>query len=182
MDMANRYGHSPGSIACIYGTGKGMPEIRAAVNLGVSFVGTFGALMFVYDKWLWKKSCFGVRLSPVPDYSGTWKGVIKSCHNGGIEIECTLTIKQTWSEIVCKLTTDSSCSYSTAASICTKEGLNEGLVWRYINTPRNDCRPDMQMHHGVTKAKMNIKGELECDYYNCSRERNTCGTITFHRV
>lgn len=38
MDMANRYGHSPGSIACIYGTGKGMPEIRAAVNLGVSFV------------------------------------------------------------------------------------------------------------------------------------------------
>ena len=66
-------------------------------------------------------------------------------------------------------------------SISTEIGPNEGLVWRYINTPRNNCKADMQMHHGVSRATINNVGELECDYYNCSRERNTCGTIKFRK-
>jgi hypothetical protein len=137
--------------------------------------------MFVYDKWLWKVKICGIKLSLMPDYNGIWEGAICSSHNGGSMISCTLEIKQTWSEIVCRLKTDKSCSYSVAASISTEIGPNEGLVWRYINTPRNNCKADMQMHHGVSRATINNVGELECDYYNCSRERNTCGTIKFRK-
>ena len=140
-----------------------------AVFESPSLLGVFGMLMFVYDKWLWKVKICGIKLSSIPDY------------NGGSMISCTLEIKQTWSEIVCRLKTDKSCSYSVAASISTEIGPNEGLVWRYVNTPRNNCKADMQMHHGVSRATINNVGELECDYYNCSRERNTCGTIKFRK-
>lgn len=146
-----------------------------------SLLGMFGVLMFVYDKWLWKVKICGIKLSLIPDYNGIWEGFICSSHNGGSMISCTLEIKQTWSEIVCRLKTDKSCSYSVAASISAEIGPNEGLVWRYINTPRNNCKADMQMHHGVSRATINNVGELECDYYNCSRERNTCGTIKFRK-
>lgn len=152
-----------------------------AVFESPSLLGVFGMLMFVYDKWLWKVKVCGIKLSPIPDYNGTWEGEICSSHNGGSMISCTLEIKQTWSEIVCRLKTDKSCSYSVAASISTEIGPNEGLVWRYVNTPRNNCKADMQMHHGVSRAAINDVGELECDYYNCSRERNTCGTIKFRK-
>lgn len=146
-----------------------------------SLLGVFGMLMFVYDKWLWNVKVCGLKLSPIQDYNGTWEGEICSSHNGGSMIYCTLEIKQTWSEIACQLKTDMSCSYSVAASISTEIGPNEGLVWRYVNTPRNSCKSDMQMHHGVSRATINDVGVLECDYYNCSRERNTCGTIKFHK-
>ena len=152
-----------------------------AVFESPSLLGVFGVLMFVYDKWLWKVKICGIKLSLMPDYNGIWEGAICSSHNGGSMISCTLEIKQTWSEIVCRLKTDKSCSYSVAASISTEIGPNEGLVWRYINTPRNNCKADMQMHHGVSRAIINNVGELECDYYNCSRERNTCGTIKFRK-
>ena len=152
-----------------------------AVFESPSLLGVFGVLMFVYDKWLWKVKICGIKLSSIPDYNGTWEGSICSSHNGGSKISCTLEIKQTWSEIVCRLKTDKSCSYSVAASISTEIGPNEGLVWRYVNTPRNNCKADMQMHHGVSRATINNVGELECDYYNCSRERNTCGTIKFRK-
>ena len=152
-----------------------------AVFESPSLLGVFGMLMFVYDKWLWKVKVCGIKLSPIPDYNGTWEGGICSSHNGGSMISCTLEIKQTWSEIVCRLKTDKSCSYSVAASISTEIGPNVGLVWRYVNTPRNNCKADMQMHHGVSRAAINDVGELECDYYNCSRERNTCGTIKFRK-
>ena len=152
-----------------------------AVFESPSLLGVFGMLMFVYDKWLWKVKVCGIKLSPIPDYNGTWEGGICSSHSGGSMISCTLEIKQTWSEIVCRLKTDKSCSYSVAASISTEIGPNEGLVWRYVNTPRNNCKADMQMHHGVSRAAINDVGELECDYYNCSRERNTCGTIKFSK-
>lgn len=140
---------------------------------------TFKVSDDIADKWLWKVKVCGIKLSSIPDYNGTWEGTICSSHNGGAMISCTLEIKQTWSEIVCRLKTDKSCSYSVAASISTEIGPNEGLVWRYVNTPRNNCKADMQMHHGVSRATINDVGELECDYYNCSRERNTCGTIKF---
>lgn len=152
-----------------------------AVFESPSLLGVFGVLMFVYDKWLWKVKICGIKLSLIPDYNGIWEGTIYSSHNGGSMISCTLEIKQTWSEIVCRLKTDKSRSYSVAASISTEIGPNEGLVWRYINTPRNNCKADMQMHHGVSRATINNVGELECDYYNCSRERNTCGTIKFRK-
>lgn len=146
-----------------------------------SLLGVFSVLMFVYDKWLWKVKVCGIRLSSIPDYNGTWEGTVCSSHNGGSMISCTLEIKQTWSEIVCRLKTDKSFSYSVAASISAEIGPNEGLVWRYVNTPRNSCKSDMQMHHGVSRVTINDVGELECDYYNCSRERNTCGTIKFRK-
>lgn len=146
-----------------------------------SILGVFGVLTFLYDRWGWKWKVFGLRLSPITDYSGIWEGVIHSDYNGGTSVKCTLTISQNWHQIYCELKTDKSRSVSKSATIGIGIGENTGLTWQYVNKPHHDCKSDMQVHHGVATAQIDEQGGMICDYYNCGRERSTCGTIRLHK-
>ena len=146
-----------------------------------SILGVFGALTFLYDRWGWKWKVLGLRLSPISDYSGIWEGVIHSDYNGGTSVKCTLTISQSWHQIYCELKTDQSRSVSRSATIGIGFGENTGLTWQYVNKPHHDCKSDMQVHHGVATAQIDEQGGMICDYYNCGRERSTCGTIRLHK-
>jgi len=146
-----------------------------------SVITTLGVLVYLYDRVGWRWKIFGLRMCSITDYSGVWEGNIASCHNGGTSVKCTLIVRQTWSRICCELQTEKSHSVSHSASIDRNAGEKEVLTWHYINTPHCDCNKEMHMHHGVTVALIDEHDEMVCDYYNCCRERQTCGTIRLRR-
>lgn len=147
-----------------------------------SIFGVYGLIAWLYDIFLWKKSIFGIKLSRIPIYEGMWKGILISSYDKGKEIPCILEIKQSWSSILCKLSTETSESYSCVARIESEAGVEEGIQWMYDNRPLNSAPKGMHIHRGVAHGKIGEDGKLVCDYFNCSRDRPTYGTITLERA
>lgn len=147
---------------------------------GPSVLAVFAFLNIVYRKWGWRKTFCGLRMSQVTDYSGEWEGVIHSSYNNGTTVNCKLVIVQDWNYISCELSTVSSRSISTSASIREQTCVNGGLTWRYVNTPDNENK-ELHMHQGLCVACFAQDGVLKCNYFNCGRDRQTVGTIDFKR-
>lgn len=147
-----------------------------------SVFGFYSVLIWVYDSWLWKIKICRIRLSSIPDYSGTWKGYIISSYDKAKRYDCCVVITQTWKELSCKLTTKTSTSYSSAASVKVEIGPTEGLTWLYCNTPNNSADESMHIHYGVSHATISPDGTMHCEYFNCARDRSTYGTITLKKV
>ena len=147
-----------------------------------SIFGVYGIVAWLYDCYLWKATILGIRLSHVPNYEGVWQGVLVSSYDETQKINCTLTIKQSWNRILCTLSTGTSESYSYAARIDACDGAMQGIRWLYSNTPAKGSPRKMRIHNGVTYGKINEKGELICEYFNCCRDRPTYGTIELKKM
>lgn len=147
-----------------------------------SIFGVYGLIAWLYDIFLWKKRVLGIKLSRIPIYEGVWEGCLISSYDKDKEIPCTLEIKQSWRSILCKLRTETSESYSCAARIESEAGVDEGIMWLYENRPLNSAPKDMHSHCGVAHGKIGEDGKMVCNYFNCSRDRPTYGTITLERV
>lgn len=108
-----------------------------------SILGVYGMLHWLYDRHLWKRTVFGVRLSQIPNCNGTWYGSIDSSHNGGTKKEGMLTIHQTWSKILIEFKSSTSESLSRMASFNVCPGVSHGLIYEYTNDPKINSEADM---------------------------------------
>jgi hypothetical protein len=147
-----------------------------------SIILLYGLFHWVYDSWFWRKKVIGLRLSQIPNCSGTWFGKLRSTHGGGTEIDGVLVVQQTWSKIALAFRTDSSASYSRMAAVNVMPGALEGLVYEYVNDPRADASPTMHSHRGLAFLKLSRDCTcLEGEYYS-GRDRGNCGTMKFYKV
>lgn len=135
-----------------------------------SAMAVFGGLFALYDRWLWRRSFGGFRISLVPDLSGKWVGEIgieegeRRPEEGFEGVPCFVSVTQTWSKIRIDFETPFSRSCSSMASITDQELHYEYTVERKEGS---HYPPDMKTHHGV--ARLHSIGEwhkLEGDFYN----------------
>lgn len=137
-----------------------------------------------FNRWGWKwKIIRSVTPTRVPNLEGKWTGYIKSSFDehdtkSGIELE----IKQRWTNMELKMETDTSSSYSYAASIRTDEFQDTFLNYTYQNKPEPDANADMEKHEGtaVLTFKDGSKPSLD-GYYFTGRGRGTYGKICLEK-
>jgi len=141
------------------------------------------AVMFaIYDRagWRWR---FGpLRLSTIPDLSGTWEGSVRSDYDDGENVQTgILRISQHWTSIRVRYepAADSSSSTSVVAAVLTAED-DPTLVYEYINEPGPFAAPAMTPHRGLARLQVKQDGRLAGDYYT-GRLRKTAGAMDFHR-
>ena len=87
-----------------------------------------------------------------PDYNTTWNGV--------------MTISQTYDEILIKLDTDDSTSYSTQAQLDKIKDNEYMLSYYYTNNPKASADRDMHKHYGSCRIFFDMEhGLAEADYF-----------------
>ena len=142
----------------------------------------FGVSYWAFDNWLWRWRFLRVlRLINVPDLSGTWTGMIASSYTDLEKTQpVTVTIEQTWTEIVVRLNSAESRSWSITASVLTNSP--EGLVLTYLfdNDPEAGSVETMQRFRGTTVLVNAAPDRLEGHYYT-GRGRETHGSIKLRR-
>lgn len=147
-----------------------------------SILSVYGTGYWMYDRWLWKKTLFGFRLSHIPNCNGTWYGPIYSSHDSGFQSEGMVSIHQTWSKILIEFESTTSNSLSRMASFNIAPGSSHGLIYEYTSDPRSHAEPAMHAHRGLAFLKLSqSSNRLEGDYYT-GRDRSTQGTIKMHLV
>ncbi|MBA2853005.1 hypothetical protein HNP89_000962 [Methanococcus maripaludis] len=151
-----------------------MPCMSQITIFGIIFLG----LYYFFDKWLWKKTIFGLKFSKIPNLNGCWKGRIKTSYPEKPEIDVKIIIKQTWSSISITLKTDESESESHVALISLS---NSRLIYQYLNEPQNTSIDSMKMHYGVTMVKFNGKDILKGKYFT-DKNRKNYGDIEVKRI
>jgi len=151
----------------------------------------FGLLFWLYDKLLWKISWVR-KYTGVPNFSGTWEGVLRTSFDASLEIQMTTTIEQTWSKIKVHSNFhnpqnhEDTRSFSDSAHIEPDYGLGPLLKFTYANRS-NDPSLKVREHRGENEL---ILLDYDCgsktyqklcgDYYN-NRENGNVGTIALHR-
>lgn len=142
----------------------------------------YGLLHYLYDSFLWRKRVFGIGLSSIPNFQGTWFGILRSSHEGETKVEGMLYIHQTWSKLVVELRTESSKSSSRMAALNVTPGASKGLMYEYMNDPRVVAKETMHAHRGLAFLELSIDQEmLEGEYYT-GRDRLNIGSMQFRRV
>jgi len=142
----------------------------------------YGALFFVFDRWLWKRR-FVQRMLGIPDLSGKWRclGVTldNETNKSVIEWEAEVTISQTWEKIKVHSETTTSRSNSVAASIIKDEGVGFVLMYSYRNEPRPGS--DMKAHLGYCELHIADGLHTASGFYFNSGGRVTHGTMELTR-
>jgi hypothetical protein len=147
-----------------------------------SVMSLYGLIHWVQDRWGWRWRLGPMRLSGIPDFSGTWYGTATSTYNEGTSFEGMLTIHQTWTQVVVQYHTDSSMSCSRMAAINVTPGSSQGLVYEYMNDPHSTADGTMHAHRGFAFLKQSADGEwMEGDYYT-GRDRANQGRLRLRRV
>ena len=96
-----------------------------------TIMAAYGVLHWVYSRHGWKWRPFGWRLSEIPDYSGTWFGILESSHAQGSKARGMVHVHQTWTELCVEFDFQKSRSYSVMAVVNVTPGLTEGLTFEY---------------------------------------------------
>lgn len=143
----------------------------------------YGALFFLFDRYLWKKVFFGIHFSNIPNFSGSWYGTFLSSYTGKDNPRyCMMVVRQTWTCISIEYRVDSSKSYSNLAAVVLNRGRHPELRYEYENDPNNLEVNTMHKHSGTTKLEYSeTENSLQGGYYTC-RERCTHGEIHLFRV
>ncbi|MUV85518.1 hypothetical protein GJ631_02705 [Natronomonas sp. CBA1123] len=137
--------------------------------------------------------------SRAPDFSGDWKGYIKTSYEGHIDEEALhesndteaemqrvaakLHIDQTWRKISVHLSTENSESDSTGATVLTKEGRWPSLTYQYGNEPDVDSESSMRAHDGTADLSLKRNGEQDVleGFYYTGPGRENYGEMYFER-
>ena len=142
----------------------------------------FGISYWAFDNWLWRWRFLRVmRLISVPDLRGAWTGTVASSYTGfERQLPVTVTIEQTWTEMVVRLNAAESRSWSLTASVLTNAP--EGLVLTYLfdNEPEAESDRTMQRFRGTTVLVHVAPDRLEGHYYT-GRGRGTHGALRLRR-
>jgi|WetSurMetagenome_2_1015567.scaffolds.fasta_scaffold384667_1 hypothetical protein len=140
----------------------------------------FGIFSFLFDKILWKIQPFKYFIK-TPNMNGEYNGILKSSYdNFNNEYKVTVIVKQSWTNILITLKTDTSESNSQSASIIF---MNEKicLFYSYLNKPEIDSVDSMHIHFGTCTHVYNEKeNTFNAEYYT-SRDRKTFGIINLNK-
>lgn len=136
-------------------------------------------LDFVFTRFGWK-----IKLLKFPNLSGKWLVEGKTLdENSQIKFEwnATLTIDQTWKEILISLKTKKSQSNSYTAHLFKR---NEGwfLNYSYRNEPNVDQYNELQQHKGMCELVFDLDNKSASGSYFNSSGRKTFGTMTLQRI
>jgi hypothetical protein len=129
-----------------------------------SFAVIFGLVNVVFDRWLWRGRILGVRLSPIPDFSGDWKGAIHAASDRGksIELPVDVNIAQTWSAILVKGTTRNGTTRSKIAGVRIEES---ELRYEYETHAHIVGTAEGRHHVGFAVLQLLDNDHLEGFYY-----------------
>lgn len=139
----------------------------------------FGGLYWLFNRHLWKVSAFR-KVFLVPDLNGTWECTGHTTQKSGVLTDVdwngSITITQSWSQILIYLQTKSSQSKSISASIYYDEGVGYRLLYQYVNDPDAD-QLDLSKHTGATEVVIDLNCDSGKGYYFTDQHRNTVGTL-----
>lgn len=146
-----------------------------------SVAGVFALLYVGFNRWAWKwRICRVLGLSPTPDLSGCYDGLLTSTYEepgegGRAEREIEIKIVQTWSRLAVTLNvkrgTSTSTSISAMASM-TEHAEDTRLVYVYQNQVAPAIADeDMSDHQGLAEVVISKQGRLTGRYFN-SRPRS----------
>lgn len=175
--------------------------VPAVAGLTISWGVGFTVLTSAFSRFGWKtRIARGIGASKAPDFSGEWRGYLKTSYEGSIpeealhesndpdadmqRVEATLRITQTWRKISIHLETDNSESDSTGATVLTEEGRWPSLNYQYENDPNPDSASSMERHYGT--ADLALKSDSAEDvlegFYYTGPGRENYGEMYFVKV
>lgn len=149
-----------------------------------SILGFFGAIYWLYDKYLWKiKWIQKVNWIKTPNISGKWNFEIRTSHDEFSEIiSGKAIIRQTAFKISIALETDVSISNSIHAALMRAEKVSEyELTYNYINHPKADSIRTMSIHMGTAHVSIDDDSKKMDGEYYTGRNRQNFGRITLSR-
>jgi hypothetical protein len=147
-----------------------------------SIMSVYGIVYWLYNRCAWKWRPCGLRLSEIPNFSGTWFGELHSNHAEGTKLHGMMHVHQTWTDICVEFDSQKSRSYSLMAAVNVTPGPTEGLTFQYTNAPRHDATETMNAHVGLNHLRLLPDGKtLEGDYFS-GRGRQTFGRMKLMRI
>jgi hypothetical protein len=154
-------------------------DFEKAVSLVSTTISINIIIWSIFIKWGWKWKIFYPWLVPFPDISGEWEGIIKSnLKNNDIEeIHSEVTIRQSFFNVLVKVKTGESKSYSIGSSFdIDKDRGFQQLFYSYLNTPKSGVRNRSEIHYGSTILNFDgfIVTKMEGEYWT---SRETTGEI-----
>lgn len=137
----------------------------------------YGLTFAAFDRYFWRASVKGIRLSAVPDISGSWAGTVRSSHDPDSLHRTVLQVRQRWSRMSVCLATQDSRSLSTVAGIFCEAGDGPRIAYVYKNSP-SVLRPDtMRPHDGTATLRLSPnRRNLDGEYYT-GHQRVTAGEM-----
>lgn len=151
---------------------------------GISAMTFFGALYFLFDRWVWKWGA-ARKVLLVPDLNGVWRcegqTVLKNGHEANFPWSGTIVISQSWSRIGIVLKAGQSDSQSIAASLYREPtGGEYRLIYHYHNVPKVDER-QLVRHSGLCRLVFDGHGKTATGDYFTDRDRLTVGRMRLVR-
>lgn len=131
---------------------------------------------YFFDKVLWKMKLISYFIK-IPNMNGKYVGILNSSFDEfKKDYNASVNVKQTWTEIIITLKTETSESNSHSATIIFK---NEKiyLLYSYLNEPKNDSNNSMYIHYGTcTHVYDKEENTFNAEYYS-DGSRKTYGRI-----
>jgi hypothetical protein len=147
----------------------------------------YGLYYWLFDWYLWTLPITRwLRITRIPNLSGIWHGRVHPAETNGVSaglaagIEITITIQQTWTELLILGRTNLSRSHSLSGTMIVKGECS--MSYEYLNEPLPQASSTMHSHRGMAHLVINEAGGLlEGDYYS-GRDRQNVGTIRLART
>ena len=157
------------------------------LSLPVDTMALYGLFYYFFDRVMWKwKWVHLIFITKIPDLSGEWRGRASPIETPGvsagfgIEVEITLTIRQTWTELLVVARTTQSKSYSISGSLVVSE--ENVLSYEYVNEPGVNAVSTMHTHRGTTRLILDGKNEVLNGEYYSGRDRQNIGVLKVTRI
>lgn len=161
-----------------------VPASRALWVPFGSVVTLAGALVWLFDKWLWSWPPF-TWLARRADLRGTWRGKLVSewidPKTGAAlpAIPAFMSVTQSASTLYLRQFTGESSSVTVAASIVKDADGAESVAVVYRNDPKSNVRARSPIHFGGMRLNVTGDDALAGDYWT---DRNTRGHLTLERI
>lgn len=188
-----------GAIALVVSLGSGWAAQRLLSQYGiatgsVSFALTSYVVYHIFSTRVWNWQLIRkAGLVKVPDFNGTWEGHLYTSyedaepsdtaeieHEGLTPMEATVTISQTWDEILVYLDGPDSTSESEGATILV-EGQWPTLTYNYEN-PGRDHHDEINPHYGTAMLDYNPEEDSFSGIYYTGPDRKNTGRLELKRV
>jgi len=139
-----------------------------------------GYELFKHKLWRWRVvSWFGWVKTPVIE--GEWSGFVRTSFDElAGQHAVKVSIKQNWTELSVRLSSQYSASHSVIGAI-TVDDAQDLLTYEYVNEPRPGAGDTMHAHRGTTRLVIaQDQSGLEGEYYS-GRDRKNEGILVLKR-